>query len=141
LGYPPGPRLSSRRPVEQDSARRGRIAWSRRGVPHEPTVVDDRERDARPERGDHGEWYLSRHASVEGPSGHPAGEGAPGRLDAAQANERGRKRAYVGIYTLEGDTLKWCVSPQKTRPETFETKKGQFLLILKRDRKPSGSAG
>lgn len=57
---------------------------------------------------------------------------SPKHLDAWKANERGRKQNYVGIYTLEGDTLKWCVSPQKARPETFETKKGQFLLILKR---------
>jgi len=58
----------------------------------------------------------------------------PPHLDAAKTSERGRRQAYVGIYRLEGDTLKWCVSPQKVRPETFETKKGQFLLILKRDR-------
>lgn len=57
----------------------------------------------------------------------------PQQLDASQTNERGRKRAYVGIYTLDGDTLKWCVSPQKTRPSTFETSKGQFLLILRRE--------
>jgi uncharacterized protein (TIGR03067 family) len=60
----------------------------------------------------------------------------PRQLDASQTNERGRVRAYVGIYELEGDTLKWCVSPQKVRPTTFETRKGQFLLILKRD--PAG---
>ena len=58
----------------------------------------------------------------------------PKQLDAWKTNERGRKQNYVGIYTLEGDTLKWCVSPQKVRPETFETKKGQFLLILKRQK-------
>jgi uncharacterized protein (TIGR03067 family) len=60
---------------------------------------------------------------------------SPAQLDAAKANERGRQQAYVGIYQLEGDTLKWCVSPQKVRPTTFETKKGQFLLILNRDKK------
>jgi uncharacterized protein (TIGR03067 family) len=60
----------------------------------------------------------------------------PKYLDAWKTNERGRKQNYVGIYTLEGDTLKWCVSPQKTRAETFETKKGQFLLILKRQKAP-----
>jgi uncharacterized protein (TIGR03067 family) len=59
---------------------------------------------------------------------------SPKHLDAWQTNERGRKVSYVGIYTLERDTLKWCVSPQKARPETFETKKGQFLLILKRQK-------
>jgi len=57
---------------------------------------------------------------------------SPKYLDAWKTNERGRKQNYVGIYTLEGDTLKWCVSPQKVRPQTLETKKGQFLLILKR---------
>ena len=58
----------------------------------------------------------------------------PRFLDAWKTNERGRKQSYVGIYTLEDDTLKWCVSPQKVRPVTFETKKGQFLLILKRQK-------
>ena len=57
---------------------------------------------------------------------------SPKYLDAWKTNERGRKQNYVGIYTIEGDTLKWCVSPQKVRPQTLETKKGQFLLILKR---------
>jgi uncharacterized protein (TIGR03067 family) len=47
---------------------------------------------------------------------------SPGCLDATQTNERGRKQTYLGIYTLEGDTLKWCVSPQKVRPKTFETR-------------------
>lgn len=56
----------------------------------------------------------------------------PKVLDATKTSDR-RKASYVGIYLLEGDTLKWCVSPQKTRPRTFETSKGQFLLILKRD--------
>lgn len=57
----------------------------------------------------------------------------PKHLDAAKTAERGRTQAYVGIYRLEGDTLYWCVSPQKQRPKTFETQKGQFLLILHRD--------
>ncbi|MCL4207475.1 MAG: TIGR03067 domain-containing protein [Pirellulaceae bacterium] len=57
----------------------------------------------------------------------------PKHLDAAKTAERGRSQAYVGIYRLEGDTLYWCVSPQKQRPKTFETQKGQFLLILHRD--------
>lgn len=60
----------------------------------------------------------------------------PKYLDGVKTNERGRQQNYIGIYTLEGDTLKWCVSPQKVRPETFETKKGQFLLILKRQKTP-----
>lgn len=62
-------------------------------------------------------------------------DASPPHLDGKQVNERGRTRSYVGIYALEGDTLKWCVSPKKIRPTTFETMKGQFLLILKRDKK------
>lgn len=61
----------------------------------------------------------------------------PRHLDAWKTNERGRRQSYLGIYSLEGDTLKWCVSPQKVRPETFETKKGQFLVIVKRPSRPA----
>ena len=53
-------------------------------------------------------------------------------LDAAKSNERGRKEEYVGIYSLEGDTLKWCVTRQKQRPTEFATANRAFLLILKR---------
>lgn len=58
----------------------------------------------------------------------------PKVLDASQKVGERRGRSYVGIYKLEGDTLHWCVSPQKKRPETFETSKGQFLIILKREK-------
>lgn len=60
---------------------------------------------------------------------------SPRHLDAAKTNERGRKQEYVGIYSIEGDTLKWCVSPRKTRPSEFQTGDGGYLLILKRERK------
>ncbi|MCY2954419.1 MAG: TIGR03067 domain-containing protein [Planctomycetota bacterium] len=73
---------------------------------------------------DHGEGQFTLDLSAD-----------PFQLDAAQSLQGGRKRAYIGIYQLDGDVLKWCVSPQKVRPTTFETKKGQFLLILKRERK------
>lgn len=56
----------------------------------------------------------------------------PGWLDATKTNERGRKEEYLGIYSLEGDTLKWCVSRGKQRPTEFMTAKGSFLVILKR---------
>ncbi len=59
---------------------------------------------------------------------------SPKHLDGLQTNQRGRQQQYLGIYRLEGDTLYWCVTPQKVRPETFENKKGQFLLILKRQK-------
>ena len=76
------------------------------------------------ERVDHGEGAFTLDLAAD-----------PKVLDASQTGERGRARAYLGIYKLEGDTLKWCVSPQKKRPATFETGKGQFLMILKRDPK------
>ncbi|MBP8260247.1 MAG: TIGR03067 domain-containing protein [Verrucomicrobia bacterium] len=57
---------------------------------------------------------------------------SPAVLDAAKVNEFGRKQEFVGIYTLEGDTLRWCVSPRKVRPKEFRTGDGGYLLILKR---------
>jgi uncharacterized protein (TIGR03067 family) len=58
---------------------------------------------------------------------------APRTLDGAKLRLNGRKDEWLGIYTLEGDTLKWCVG-RRERPTTFETVKGQFLLILKREK-------
>jgi uncharacterized protein (TIGR03067 family) len=44
-----------------------------------------------------------------------------------------QERTYLGIYELDGDTLKWCVTMRKgERPIEFRTQKGSFLLILKR---------
>lgn len=75
------------------------------------------------QRVDHGEGQFTLDLAVD-----------PKHLDGKQVNERGRGRAYIGIYKWEGDALWWCVTPQKTRPTTFETKRGQFLLILRRDK-------
>lgn len=57
---------------------------------------------------------------------------SPVWLDASKTNERGRSESYLGILSVEGDTLKWCVTRQKTRPAQFETRDRAFLLILKR---------
>ena len=44
-----------------------------------------------------------------------------------------QERTYQGIYELDGETLKWCVTPRKgERPGEFKTAKGSFLLILQR---------
>ena len=44
-----------------------------------------------------------------------------------------RERTFLGIYSLEGDTLKWCVdNRQKERPTEFRSAGGKYLLVLKR---------
>ena len=44
-----------------------------------------------------------------------------------------RERTFAGIYSLDGDTLKWCVDNRgQVRPTEFRTEKGKYLLILKR---------
>ena len=61
----------------------------------------------------------------------------PMQMDGTETNARGRTRAYLGICELTGETLKWCVAtPRNARPTEFETKRPQFLVILKRQ-KPS----
>lgn len=57
---------------------------------------------------------------------------SPNHLDGDKKLENpNRKEVWLGIYQLEGDTLKWCVG-RKSRPTEFETRQGSFLLILKR---------
>ena len=56
-------------------------------------------------------------------------------LDAKEARGRGKPRAYLGICRFGPDLMKWCVAtPGNNRPNDFETKGQQFLLILKRQR-------
>jgi len=57
----------------------------------------------------------------------------PRQLDGHPLVERGNRSPWLGIYELDGDTLKWCVG-KRERPTAFETVKGQFLMILKADR-------
>ncbi len=41
------------------------------------------------------------------------------------------KKVYEGIVKIEGKTLIWCVGdPGKPRPTTFETKSGQWCMVL-----------
>jgi len=63
--------------------------------------------------------------------------GTPMQMDGTETSAGGRTRTFLGICELTGDTLKWCVAtPRHDRPTEFETKRPQFLLILKRQ-KPS----
>ena len=59
----------------------------------------------------------------------------PARMDATGTKGSPKGKTYLGIFALEGDTLKWCVSlPGSERPTEFATKDSQFLLILKRQK-------
>ena len=54
-------------------------------------------------------------------------------IDATRTSMPGKGQTYAGIYELDGDSWRWCVSPRKgERPTEFVTRKGQFLLVLKR---------
>src|SRR5688572_20362886 len=62
--------------------------------------------------------------------------GKPKAIDIKQADS---EKPYYGIYTLDGDTLKICMSPDegKPRPTEFTAKEGSGLMILelKREKK------
>lgn len=58
------------------------------------------------------------------------------QLDANRTKGPGASGNYLGIYSLEGNTLKWCVGnpPGRLRPEELRSKTGQFLMILTKDK-------
>lgn len=66
--------------------------------------------------------------------------GSTGRmrtLDSMGTAGEPRGKSFLGIYEVQGDTLRWCVSnPGRPRPEEFASRPGggQFLLVLKRKR-------
>ncbi len=120
-----------------DSAERGRLAGTWKGFAVEG-------KGERPDRGPAKLELVITDKTIHGVEFKGAGQidhgkgdyvldlkAKPASLDASQVNERGRKDSWVGIYRIEGDTLYWCVG-RKERPTTFETVKGQFLMILKR---------
>lgn len=54
-------------------------------------------------------------------------------MDATRTSMPSKGKTYLGIYEIDGDTLKWCVAnPNQDRPEELLTRRGQFLMILKR---------
>ncbi len=56
----------------------------------------------------------------------------PWHLDATRTEGGKKGQVYQGIYSLEGDTLKWCVSTGSDRPTEFATGGSNFMLVLKR---------
>lgn len=54
-------------------------------------------------------------------------------MDATRSVNPGKGKSYLGLYELEKDTLRWCVAnPGLERPTEMLTRKGQFLMVLKR---------
>lgn len=59
----------------------------------------------------------------------------PWSLDAVRTEGGKKGQLNLGIYSLRGNTLKWCVDPSgKDRPTKFATGDGNFLLVLRRVR-------
>ena len=55
----------------------------------------------------------------------------PWTLDAVEIKEGEEGRTWLGILSVENDSLKWCVS-SKQRPAEFTTGDGAFCLVLNR---------
>lgn len=62
------------------------------------------------------------------------GSGTSGNLDATSTSGQHQGREYLGVYEIDGDTLKWCVDNRgrRTRPQEFETGRGNYLMVLRR---------
>lgn len=70
--------------------------------------------------------------SAEGNSGNLDATGTSGRYDGVE---------YLGIFEVEGDTLKWCVGNRgKPRPGDYSTGRGNYYMILRRVEEPKRSS-
>lgn len=60
------------------------------------------------------------------------------QMDATRTKGNGSRvgSTNLGIYSLEGNTLRWCVGnpPGKERPTELRSKTGQFLMLLTREK-------
>ncbi len=62
------------------------------------------------------------------------GDGKSGNLDSEGTSGPQDGRTYLGIYELNGNTLRWCVSNRgRQRPEQLATDRGNYLLVLNRE--------
>lgn len=61
------------------------------------------------------------------------GNGNSGNLDADGTAGPQDGRHFLGIYELQGDTLRWCVSNRgRQRPTVMASDRGNYLMILQR---------
>jgi len=60
----------------------------------------------------------------------------PAQVDAAVTEGQDKGSTMLGIYQLEGDTMKVCFDTQgKERPTSFQAKAGQFAVVIQREQK------
>lgn len=101
---------------------RGRVHRGAKG--HKLIITATRVSGTKDERQDLGEASFELNLTKK-----------PRRMDATRTRGPQKGQTHLGIYSLKGDTLRWCVStPGKKRPRSFSTKGSQFLLILKREK-------
>lgn len=74
-----------------------------------------------------GEMYAGRRRIVAEPKSDPK------QITLSDKEPDGKVMTFRGIYSLDGDTLKWCMNHDGAdvcRPEEFRTKKGSPLRIF-----------
>jgi uncharacterized protein (TIGR03067 family) len=71
-------------------------------------------------------WTKTGEKSTETGVYHINPSASPKQIDFLR--QEGKKKWLLGIYTLEGDTLKFCYGPE--RPSALATKSGQKALLL-----------
>jgi uncharacterized protein (TIGR03067 family) len=60
------------------------------------------------------------------------GNGRSGNLDATGTSGQQNGRSFMGIYEVDGDTLRWCVGNRRARPTEYSTARGNYLMVLRR---------
>lgn len=61
------------------------------------------------------------------------GDGRSGNMDAVYTEGPQQGQTCLGVYQIEGDTLRWCVSNRNgQRPADFATGQGNWLMVLQR---------
>uniref|UniRef100_A0A7C2P236 TIGR03067 domain-containing protein n=1 Tax=Schlesneria paludicola TaxID=360056 RepID=A0A7C2P236_9PLAN len=59
---------------------------------------------------------------------------ATGNLDATGTDGPQQNKSFLGIFQVDGDTLRWCVGNQgRPRPTEFATRGGNYLMVLHRE--------